>query len=255
MLFALKLILTPLLIAMATLVARRWGPVVGGIIVGLPLTSGPVSVFLALEQGREFAGAAAHSVLLGTLAVLAFCLAYAFCAKKLPWPASAVIALFCYLSLVAILSRITMSTAASTLLVAAAVALALRCMGSGMSDAPLVAAPRWDLPFRMAAATIIVLAITGVSTFLGPTLSGLLSVFPVFICVMSVFSHSLHGPAAAYQFARGVIAGSFSFVAFFFTVLSTIGSLNLLLVYLLAIAAAIAVNAVSLALFSGRKTT
>jgi hypothetical protein len=68
---------------------------------------------------------------------------------------------------------------------------------------------------------------------------------------MSVFSHALYGPAAVHQFARGVIAGSFSFVAFFFTVLSTIGSLNLFLVYLLAIAVAGAVSLVSLALFAG----
>jgi hypothetical protein len=254
MLFALKLILTPLLIAIATLIARRWGSVVGGIIVGLPLTSGPVSVFLALEQGREFAAVAAHSVLLGILAVLAFCLVYAFCAKKFSWLVTATIALFCYLSLVAVLSRVTMSTAASTLLVIAAIALALRCMGPGAAGAPQIAVPRWDLPFRMAAATIIILTITGVSTFLGPVLSGLLSAFPVFVCVMSVFSHALYGPAAACQFARGVIAGSFSFVAFFFTVLSTIGSLNLFLVYLLAIAAAGAVSLASLVLFAGHKT-
>ncbi len=253
MLFALKLILTPLLIAMATLVARRWGPVVGGIIVGLPLTSGPVSVFLALEQGREFAAVAANSVLLGTLAVLTFCLVYAFCAKRSGWFLSAAFALAGYLSLVAYLSRVHFSAVISTLLVVAAVALSLRCIGPSQRGAPLVAAPRWDLPFRMAAATTIVLTITTVSSVLGPVLSGLLSAFPVFICVMSVFSHALYGPAAAHQFARGVIAGSYSFAAFFFTVLMTIAHLNLLLVYLCAIAAAIAVNVLSLKLFAGGK--
>ena len=44
----LKLVVTPLLIAAATLVARRWGPGVGGWLAGFPLTSAPVSVFFAL---------------------------------------------------------------------------------------------------------------------------------------------------------------------------------------------------------------
>ena len=53
--FALKLVVTPLFIAATTLVARRWGPGVGGWLAGFPLTSAPVSVFLALEQGPDFA--------------------------------------------------------------------------------------------------------------------------------------------------------------------------------------------------------
>ena len=62
---ALKLLLAPLLILLATLAGRRWGPAVGGWLAGLPLTSGPVSLILALEQGPEFAARAA----LGTLFV------------------------------------------------------------------------------------------------------------------------------------------------------------------------------------------
>src|SRR5207253_534085 len=58
-----KVVLTPLLIAAATLAGRRWGPAVGGWLAGLPLTSGPVSVFLALEPGPVL-------LLTGTAAVL-----------------------------------------------------------------------------------------------------------------------------------------------------------------------------------------
>ena len=48
-LLALKLTFAPILLAAATLAVRRWGEIVGGLLVGLPLTSGPISVFLALE--------------------------------------------------------------------------------------------------------------------------------------------------------------------------------------------------------------
>src|SRR6059036_3322561 len=80
-----KLLLTPGLIAVATLLERRWGPAVGGAIAGLPLTSAPVSLFLALEQGPAFAAAAAVATLLGLLAQGALCLAYSWTARRAPW--------------------------------------------------------------------------------------------------------------------------------------------------------------------------
>ena len=52
LLLVFKLLLTPLLIGLVSLAGRRWGPGVSGWLVGLPLTSAPVSLFLTLEQGR-----------------------------------------------------------------------------------------------------------------------------------------------------------------------------------------------------------
>ena len=55
MLLLLKLLLAPLLVGLATLAARRWGPKIGGIVVGLPLSTGPIFLFLAIDQGLGFA--------------------------------------------------------------------------------------------------------------------------------------------------------------------------------------------------------
>jgi hypothetical protein len=41
-LLTVKLIAAPLVILLATLAARRWGDAIGGWLVGLPLTSGPL---------------------------------------------------------------------------------------------------------------------------------------------------------------------------------------------------------------------
>jgi hypothetical protein len=76
-LLAIKLIVTPLVVFMASLAARRWGDVVAGWLVGLPLTSAPVSVFLAIEQGPSFAAQAADGSIAGVLSQAAFCLGYA----------------------------------------------------------------------------------------------------------------------------------------------------------------------------------
>src|ERR1700682_6369024 len=81
----LKLILTPLLLGGVTLAGRRWGPTVSGWLVGLPLTSGPVALFLALEQGTTFAAQAAQSTLLGLVSLAVFCLAYSWLALRGGW--------------------------------------------------------------------------------------------------------------------------------------------------------------------------
>ena len=69
MLFLLiKLFTTPALIWASTLAARRWGPVIGGGLAGLPFISGPASLFIAVQYGTPFAASAAASSLLGAVA-------------------------------------------------------------------------------------------------------------------------------------------------------------------------------------------
>lgn len=76
-LLAVKLIVTPLMTLAASLVGRRWGAAFDGWLVGLPLTSGPVAVFLAVERGPAFATEASAGSLAGVTAQACFCLGYA----------------------------------------------------------------------------------------------------------------------------------------------------------------------------------
>src|SRR5216683_172577 len=84
----LKLVATPLLIGIASLAGRRWGETISGWFIGLPLTSGPVCFFLAVEQGTGFAAAAARGCLAGAAAEAGFCLAYAVAAQTGGWPSA-----------------------------------------------------------------------------------------------------------------------------------------------------------------------
>ncbi len=241
-LWVLKLVITPLLIATATLITRRWGPVVGGWIVGLPLTSGPVSVFLALEQGRAFAGSAARSALWGTVAIAVFSLGYAHAARKKNWPSATAVALGLYFAAIAVFSRVRLSLGATTALVIVFVAACLLAVGRTRVEMSAHTPPKWDLPFRMVAATVMVLVITGVSAILGPVLSGLFASFPVFTCVMSAFSHSLYGSTAVRAFSRGIIGGCFAAGAFFLVIALTVEDMPLVVVYSSAVLVAGGVN-------------
>lgn len=83
-----KLVVTPLLIGGISLLGRRWEPTVGGLLVGLPLTSGPVALFLALDHGARFAASSSLGILAGGLSGGLFCLSYSWLAFRPRWPAT-----------------------------------------------------------------------------------------------------------------------------------------------------------------------
>ncbi len=75
--------------------------------------------------------------------------------------------------------------------------------------------PRWDIPARMVVVTAFVLLLTGIAPTLGPRLTGLLSPFPLYAAILTVFAHHLQGPAPAAGVLRGLLLGLFAFAGFF----------------------------------------
>jgi hypothetical protein len=249
MTLALKLFMTPLLIATATLAGRRWGPGISGWLIGFPLTSGPVSLILAIQYGRGFAAQAAIGTLGGQASVCIFCLVYSLAALKMSWPACALVAIGGFLLSVLIWNHFTLFLLPTfiTLLLVIFTVLQLIPRGAVSSSTPDL--PAWDLPVRMIVATLFVLLLTGFAAVLGPQLSGLISPFPVFGLVLAVFAHQQQGAGAAMRLVRGNVSGSFAF-AFFFLIVALLlpGSLSLVWVYCLAALAAVAGNVFSLRL-------
>jgi hypothetical protein len=236
----LKLFLAPVLIAAATLVQRRWGARAGGWIAGLPLTSGPVSVFLAFDQGDVFAARAAEATLLGTVAVTAFCVAYAEMSRAHRWPRCLACAIPAFFVAAWMLREADLGPVAAFLLAALVMGLALRSIGEEGASGERARSPRWDIWARMIAAMVLVAALTAAAPALGPQWSGLLSPFPVFAGVLTVFSHRDDGPAAARHVLRGVLIGGFAFLAFFLVTALGVERLGAVIAYLLATAAALA---------------
>ena len=213
-----KLIVTPLFIGMVTLAGRRWGPAVSGLLMGLPLTSGPISVFLALQYGPAFASRAAVGNLAGQVSVCVFCLTYGLAAVKLPWTFCAPAALLAFLGSTAALNRASWTLFSASLLLLAAIAAVHRLLPRRPFRAALALPPRWDLPARMVVATAFVLALTAAARTLGPQLSGLIAPFPVFGVVLAAFTQHRQGPTAAARLLRGNVLGSLAFIAFFLIV-------------------------------------
>ena len=162
-----KLVLTPLVILAASLASRRWGDAVGGWLVGLPLISGPVSAFLTIERGPEFAAAASAGSIAGVAAEACFCMGYAALAKR-GWVRAFLGGGLAYLASAALWTFLQPPLLGLMAIAAALLAVA-RALLPHAGPAPVsLPAPRWDIPARMAIVTVVVIGVTMLATTLGP---------------------------------------------------------------------------------------
>lgn len=245
---ALKLVLTPALIGVATLVGRRWGQAVGGWLVGLPLTSGPVVLFLALDRGTAFAAQAAQGSLRGLVAEASFALAYASLARDRAWPLAFLAGSLGFAVAGFAMQSLAPAPVPLIAMVLAALTLTLWLLPGFSGRTAAVPPQRWDLPARMVTATLLVLALTAAAGWLGAQLAGLLSTFPLFAGVLTVFAHHAQGKDAAINVLRGLLLGLFSFAAFFLALGATIERIGIAPGFAAAVGAALAVQTLSLLL-------
>jgi hypothetical protein len=213
----LKLTITPILIAVATLVGRRFGPIVSGWLVGLPLTSAPVVFFVALAHGNVFAAQVALGILFGTIAQSFCILAYARAAAAgYDWVRSFIAGAVAFACGALILHLLAIPIVATFVLALVFITLVLALMPRVHAAHVTPERPSiWDLPARMVVATALVIALTELSGAIGPRWTGLLSPFPVYGSILAVFAHRASGGDAAAEVMRGLEAGMYSFSVFF----------------------------------------
>ena len=236
----LKIVLTPLFIAGASRAQRKWGSALAGLLAGLPLTSGPVSVFLALEQGRAFAAQSARGTLLGTVAMSAFCVAYARGARRLSWPWALTLAIAACLVTAAVVSLAPADFLLSAAVALGCLAVLVVLMGRPMEESSISRVSWWDLPARMLVATLLLVLITTEARHLGPKWSGMISSIPLYAGVLGVFSQSRVGANAAHSLLRGMSVSAFSVISFFMIVGLLPEPWGLPATYALAVCAALA---------------
>ncbi len=246
-LLALKLVLTPLLIGGASVGARRWGPLIGGWMVSLPLTSGPVALYLALDRGTSFAASAAEASVAGNIAIVAFCLAYALVATRSGWPSAIVAAGIGWLAAAIVLQpALALPVGVVFLLVTAILAAALRLMPAGSTRAGGATLPGWDLPVRVVIGTTVVLALTAAAPALGSRTSGLLAMLPVIATVLAIFTHRRDGAETAIGVLRGILTGLFGTAAFLAVVSASVQRFGVAIAFGAAIGTVVVIQLVAL---------
>ncbi len=242
----IKLLITPLIMGSATFASRRWGDVVGGWLVGLPVVSGPVSVYLLVERGPEFAARAAAGSLCGVMAQAGFCIGYAYGAGR----GVAVALISATLGFLALGgAAVALAPPLVALMAGAATMLALARVllpADAAAAATRLPAPRWDLPARLVIVTTLVVAVTGFAGALGPQLSGLAATYPVIGGAIAAFAQLARGPKAGIAALRGMATALYGFIAFFAVIGFALGPLAPLTAYGAALAATLAIQGLTL---------
>lgn len=237
----LRLALVPSAVWLASLAARRWGHAVSGYLGGLPMIGGPITLFLALDLGGEFAARSALFTLAAVLGQAAHLIAFAHVGRRFGWPAALLSGWGSFLAVCLLLTLVPLTPLVALALAAGGLAAAWRWLPPVQGEASLPAIPAMELRLRLVAAFALAALILGAAPVFGPVVSGLLLSLPVTGSIMPPFTLANYGPASVARLVRGFVVGLTGFATFFFVVASGATRWAIAPVFAFAVAAALAV--------------
>jgi uncharacterized membrane protein (GlpM family) len=207
-----------------TVAAEKAGPLIGGLLATLPVTSGPAYFFLAQDHDAAFIAQTALSTFAQNIPTAIFATCYVLLAPRLSTAASAGSALVVWCVYLALSLWSDRSFATALALSACVFPLCIILVNPYRNaTAPAGRQHASDLIVRGLIVGLLVGAIEIVSVVASATWTGVLAAAPVFyLCLMVILQRRLGGPAAAAVIAN-TVAG--------FTGMS----LAFLMVYLLAV--------------------
>ncbi len=225
-LFLLKALTSIGIVVALSLIAERLGPRAAGLLTGLPLGAGMVVIFTGIEQGADFAAAAAGHMVPGFITTLVFIYAYALIAERRG--AGGVLATAFPLLGAHIGYGVTAWAVGQTVwpmevavpVVVLALFIAQRFMRA-IPDKPISNRVRFGwgvLAFRAGMATSVILLITGIAAAVGPQWTGILTAYPITLLPVILVLHITYAGGEVASVLKHVPAGLGSVISFCFTV-------------------------------------
>ena len=214
----LRICLTPIAFALVSKAQSRFGDWIGGRLIGLPLTTGPFLLTVCMTGSRTTAAHAAAGVTSGQMAVVVFCSAYAWSARRLRPLRATTTSLGVALTAVFALSLLAGTWSAATavwVVILASLALwpwarhAPATEAGG--DAPSTPAPMLQ---RALISTCVVATMSTLVPILGARPAGVITSAPVLLSIILPSTHRQSGPGGAAAVARGTIVSMVATVAF-----------------------------------------
>ena len=196
---AVKTSVTGAFVVIASMVAERAGPLIGAMVSTLPISAGPAYAFLALDHDTAFIAQGALESLAVNAATTTYALMYAVLAQRQPLVVSVPVALGVWLLLVVVIEQLHWNLLGAAVLNTAAF---LVCIPLGRRFQHVKMPParrRWyDVPLRAGMVACLVAVVVGLSSRVGPAVSGILAVFPIVLTsVMLILQPRVGGPGAA----------------------------------------------------------
>jgi hypothetical protein len=204
---AIKIATAAAIVVTASRATERAGPFIGAMIATLPLSTGPVYVFLAIDHGAQFISDSARMSVASTAAIAAFVAAHAVAAQHLRTPASLGLATLAWLGVAIVLQLRDWSFGEACAIYAASFALAIHGLRrfAGVRGTRPVPRARWDIALRAALVACVVVATSFAGNALGPSAAGVLATYPVvFTCLVVILQPRCGGPFTASVLVNGL---------------------------------------------------
>ena len=206
LLLLLRMAVAAAFVVSASMITERSGPVVGALISTLPISAGPVYIFLARDHDAAFIADSALAALPINAATLVLGLIYTLLAQRHTLFVSFGAALLAWLALSIAAHGINWSFAGGLAVnaVAAAVCLPLAQRFRKVAMPPI--RRRWyDVPLRALLVATLVAVGVGLSDRVGPVVTGIVTVFPIVsISLMLILHPRIGGRATAAVIANGL---------------------------------------------------
>jgi hypothetical protein len=217
--FWIKVLMMPPVIAGVTYASKKWGNSIGGVIASLPWVGGPILLFIALEQGIEFATGTISGIMVGIIGWLAFCITYLLVGQRYNALISLLAGYLAYFLVGLLLQNVTplLSVNVWFIITMTLIIITLRYFpkvksGTYKSGKKLY----YEVLLRMLMITAFVLGITYFADLLGPVWSGILTPFPIMTAVLAIFVHYTQGIHQVRTIFLGLYNGIFGFTAFLY---------------------------------------
>lgn len=207
-LLLLKMAVAAVVVVSCSLLAERGGPMVAAMIATLPISAGPVYVFLALEHDAAFIAAGALGSMGSNLANAGLSLVYVLLAQRLGTVSSLGAALSAWFAMVVGLRALEppfVLMLAATILV---FAVLHRLFRPYLAARPLnpPGRPWYAIPLRAACVALLAGVVTTVSSHVGAGWSGVLAAFPIVLSsLIGMLQPRIGGPATAAIIANGAL--------------------------------------------------
>jgi len=233
-----RLLLVPAAVWLASLAARRWGHRVSGYLGGMPMIGGPITLFLALDHGGEFAARSAVYTAAAVAAQCAHLTAFAYASRRLRWPGALAAGWASFAAVAFLVAWAAPTLPWAALLAYGSLAAAWLVLPHPRHAATLPAVPRMELRLRLVAAFALAAAILWAAANFGPVVSGVMLSLPVTGSIMPPFTLALYGADSVARLMRGFVAGLTGFTSFFLVLAWEPGGIGM--TFGLAVAAALA---------------
>ncbi len=204
---ALKIATAAAIVIVASRATERAGPFIGGMIATLPVSTGPVYAFLAIDHGAQFISDSARISVASTAAIVAFVAAHALAAQRFATAVSLACATLAWLAMALFLQLRDWSFLEACLLYAGSFLLAIRGLRrfAGVQQTRPVPRARFDLALRAGLVSVVVVATTVAGNAFGHSAAGVLATYPVvFTCLILILQPRTGGPFTASMLVNGL---------------------------------------------------